>query len=160
MIKNNQSLNIRPADDSDSMFIRDLSDGAFRLFGEYGDTVLKWFESGYSTSVIIEFGHKKAGFAMLSEPFGRSGDPFCSELLAIAVSTEYRGSGLGTLLVDRITDMAFSTGVNVLFLHTATDNANAVKLFKASGFKIWQEKKKFYPMGQDAFMMAKKFQLI
>jgi len=146
---------LRSAVNSDTLFLKNLSEKAFNLFGDYGEVVLEWFESGNSRAVIDAYKDRPAGFAMLREPFDRYDLIDSSELLAIAVVSEYRGIGIGTNLVKRIEELACEMGTKILFLHTATENKYAIKLFSSSGFRTWQIKKGFYPKGQDAFVMAK-----
>lgn len=152
---NSTGIILRPADNSDNSFIRDLSDEAFKLFGDYGDVVLKWFESKYSRTVIALYEERCAGFAMLGRPFDRYDTINSSEILAIAVSPEYRSIGIGTTLLKSIHELAHEARTKMIYLHTATENSHAIKLFSSSGFRVYQVKKYFYPKGQDAFVMTK-----
>lgn len=152
---NPQKLVLRTAIDADAPFIRKISDEAFNNFGDYGDVVLKWFESEYSRTVIALYKEISAGFVMLSYPFDRYDLGNSSEMLAIAVSSEYRGMGIGSTLLKRIDELAYEMGIEIIFLHTATENNYAVKLFSGSGFTVYRIKKNFYPKGQDAFVMTK-----
>ena len=95
---------------------------------------------------------------MVSKPFSRYDQDFSSELLAIAIEADWQGKGVGKLLLAEIENAALETGITTVFLHTAVENRNARKLFSDSGYRIWQIKKNFYPEGQDACVMAKKFQ--
>lgn len=157
MIKVNKAqIKIRgSAGDSDKLFLGDLSRKAFNPFGDYGEVVSKWFESGYSRTLIATYEDRPAGFAMLGIPTDRNYPVNPSELLAIAVVSEYSGLGIGSDLIKRIEELAYETGTKMIFLHTATENKHAIKLFSNSGFKVWQKKKGFYPKGQDAFVMIK-----
>ena len=161
MHKNNEMNNapeiqIRFSSTTDSFFIRDLSEKAFKPFGKYGDVVLKWHLSGNSITVIACHDDQPLGFAMVSKPFSRYDQDNSSELLAIAIETDWQGKGIGKLILREIEKAAFKTGIAIMFLHTAVENKNARKLFSDSGYRIWQIKKKFYPEGQDACVMAKK----
>ena len=152
---NNPEIRIRFAFDSDSSFIRDLSTKAFSPFGDYGEVVLSWHNSGKSITVIACYEENPLGFAMVSSPFSRYDHNCSSELLAIAIETVWQGRGIGKLLIKRMEKIAIEAGILTIFLHTAVDNRHARKLFLDTGYRIWQIKKNFYPMGQDACIMAK-----
>ena len=155
---NKARIEIRNSDsDSDKLFIKSLSREAFNSFGDYGEVVLKWFESGFSRTVIATYKKKPAGFAMVSIPNDKNDPLNPSELLAIAVVSECSRLGIGSGLIKRVEDLACEMGAKMLFLHTATENSKAIRLFNSSGFKILRVKKRFYPMGQDAFVMIKEF---
>lgn len=155
---NKDRIKIRNSDsDSDKLFLRNLSKKAFNSFGDYGEVVLKWFESGFSRTVIATYNKRPAGFAMLSIPIDKNDLLNPSELLAIAVVSEYSRLGIGSGLIKRVEDLALEMGAKMLFLHTATENSDAIKLFSRSGFRVWRIKKGFYPKGQDAFVMTKEF---
>ena len=142
---------------SDSSFIRDLSTKAFDPFGEYGDVVFGWHVSGKSITVMACYDEKPIGFAMVSKPFRRYDLNNSSEILAIAIEPAWQGRGIGKLLIKETERAALDAGIMTVFLHTAVDNRNARKVFSDNGYKIWQIKKNFYPRGQDACVMAKKF---
>ncbi|MFC1494461.1 GNAT family N-acetyltransferase [Thermodesulfobacteriota bacterium] len=160
MIKiNNAQIKIRSAaSNSDKLFLSNLSKKAFSTFGDYEEVVLKWFESEYSRTLIATYKEIPAGFAMLSKPIDRYDPNNSAELLAIAVVSEYSRLGIGSNLTKRIDELAYETGTKMIFLHTATENKYALKLFSSSGFRVWQTKKEFYPKGQDAFVMMKEIE--
>lgn len=149
------AISLRMAQEHDESFIRELSSEAFSAFGDYGDVVLKWFKSGGSDTIIACCQEKTVGFAMISEPFSRYDIKGSSELLAIAVEEQWQGKRVGSVLLKELENMAQNKGISTVFLHTAIDNIRARRLFFHAGFRTWQVKKKFYPEGQDAIMMAK-----
>jgi ribosomal protein S18 acetylase RimI-like enzyme len=153
---NNPEIMLRLSGASDYSFIRELSTIAFRPFGDYRDVVPEWHISDKSITVIACLEETPLGFAMVSKPFSRYDQNNSSELLAIAVETLWQGKGIGKLLLLEIEKVALKAGIMTLFLHTAIDNRNARKLFTDSGYRVWQIKKGFYPLGQDAYVMAKK----
>jgi ribosomal protein S18 acetylase RimI-like enzyme len=152
----NPEIELRLSRADDSVFIRELSIVAFRPYGDYGDVVPEWHISGNSITAVACYEKAPLGFAMISKPFSRYDQNNSSELLAIAVETSWQGRGIGRFLLKEIENVALEAGIMTLFLHTAIDNRNARKLFTDSGYRVWQVKKGFYPLGQDACMMAKK----
>ena len=55
--------------------------------------------------------------------------------LGIAVSTEVRGMGVGTLLMGKIIQLALEDGYKSISLSVDPDNSNAVQLYNKMGFK-------------------------
>lgn len=159
-MNNNPEIEIRFSYNTDSFFIRALSEKAFKPFGEYGDVVERWHLSGNSITVIACHDDQPMGFAMVNKPFNRYDLNNSSELLAIALEKGWQGKGVGKRLLKKIEEAAIKAGVITMFLHTAVENRNARKLFSDSGYRIWQIKKNFYPEGQDACVMAKNFSVI
>ncbi len=141
---------------TDSAFIRDLSAKAFKPFGDYGDVVLNWYLSDRSITAVARHDRTPVGFSMVSRPLSRYDMNNASELLAIGIDQEWQGKGIGKLLLAEIEEAAKDAGIMTIFLHTAVENRNARKLFSDSGYGIWQIKRKFYPEGQDACVMAKR----
>ena len=156
-MNNSPEIKVRSSSITDSLFIRDLSTEAFKPFGEYGDVVQNWHLSENSMTVIACHENQPLGFAMVSKPFSRYDLNNSCELLAIAIETGWQGKGIGKLLMTEIEKAALKSGTTIVFLHTAVENRNARKLFSDSGYRVWQIKKNFYPKGQDACVMAKKF---
>ncbi|NLA74159.1 MAG: GNAT family N-acetyltransferase [Deltaproteobacteria bacterium] len=152
----NPEIELRFSRADDSAFIRELSIAAFSPFGDYADVVPGWHISDKSITMVACSNKTPLGFAMVSKSSGRYDQNNPGELLAIAVRDSWQRKGIGRLLLKSIENVALRAGIMTLFLHTATDNRNARKLFSDSGYRIWQIKKGFYAMGQDALVMAKK----
>jgi ribosomal-protein-alanine N-acetyltransferase len=85
--------------------------------------------------------------------------PAVSELLAIAVEPDRQHMGIGQMLLDEIEKKAASLGEKRLFLHTATENVAAQKLFIKNAYRPQETKRNFYPKGQDALMMVKEIDI-
>ena len=154
---NKPQIEVRRSAETDKLFIDNLSREAFNPFGDYGEVVVKWFDSGYSRTVVATYKEEPAGFAMMSLPFDMYNFLNASEMLAIAVSSEYRGIGVGAALLKMIDQLAYKSGAKMIFLHTAIENKNAIKLFNSAGFRVSGMKNEFYPKGQDAFVMTKEY---
>ena len=82
-------------------------------------------------------------------------EEYFSELLAIAIEPERQKRGIGEMLIRGIERKAIELNANRLFLHTATENLSARKLFTKNGYRRWGIEKNFYPAGQDAVVMVK-----
>jgi ribosomal-protein-alanine N-acetyltransferase len=97
---------------------------------------------------------RPAGFVMIGALPAEGEGQTRSEVLAIAVAPEFQCRGIGHQLLQCAQKKAIGLGEQKLFLHTATENLSAQKLFLRIGFRPVQHKARFYPSGQDALMMV------
>jgi len=67
---------------------------------------------------------------IIMDPSGKSGE------LAVTVTDEFQGVGLGTKLADHVLEIAADMGVEKVYSIMMADNARAVSLMKRMGFKI------------------------
>lgn len=76
------------------------------------------------------------------------------ELGNVAVAAEFRGKGIGRLLVDAVLDVATERGVREIFLEVRKSNAGAQNLYKTFGFYEVGKRKNYYlePV-EDALVM-------
>lgn len=134
-----------------------MSGEVFSLYGPYGRTVARWFESGLTVTLLSMVGDKPAGFVMIGAlPGDREGETR-AEVLAIAVAPGFQKRGIGKELLQCAEKRAEEWGERRLFLHTAKENHWAQKLFLKSGYRPIALKRGFYPSGQDAIMMVNEF---
>ena len=148
-------LKIRPAKAADALFIGQLSGKVFDIYGPYTDIVSRWFESDLTVTLIALMDNNRAGFAMIGNLYYNRKEEYFSELLAIAIEPERQKRGIGEMLIRGIERKAIELNANRLFLHTATENLSAQKLFTKNGYRKWGIEKNFYPAGQDAVVMVK-----
>ncbi|MBW1769229.1 MAG: GNAT family N-acetyltransferase [Deltaproteobacteria bacterium] len=146
---------IDPARASDAAFIGQLSGKVFNIYGHYKNIVSRWFELGVTATLVALMDGKPAGFAMIGRLSNDRTMQHVSELLAIAVEQEKRRMGVGEMLIMEIEREAAELDVRRLFLHTATGNLSARRLFTRNGYSPCEIKRRFYPAGQDALMMSK-----
>lgn len=72
----------------------------------------------------------------------------------IAVSSEYRGKGLGSLLLETILDAGRRKGITDFTLEVRVGNAPAVKMYEKLGFESAGIRKRFYEKPvEDAYVM-------
>ena len=150
-------IKIIPAGIQDAGYVRNLSKRVFSKYGPYDDTLTSWFLSG-TTFTIVAFEEKEpVGFAMLGRSAHDHDFSRVYELLAIAVEPEMQERGIGNRLLGAIVKKAREQKAEILLLHTSKDNSPGRKLFKKHGFVTSETKGNFYPKGQDAIMMYKRF---
>ena len=150
-------IKIIPARTKDADYIRSLSKKVFTRYGPYDDTLTGWFMSGFARTVLASAGKRPVGFAMLGRTVHDQPISRVFELLAIAVDPEMQKMGIGSRLLNEIERKAKELNAETLVLHTSADNVPGRKLFRKHGFVTAETKGHFYPEGQDALMMYKKF---
>jgi ribosomal-protein-alanine N-acetyltransferase len=148
-------VTVRLAKPEDVHYIRSLSKKVFQQYGPYDETLVNWFEAGFTVTFLALMERRPVGFAMLSGIKGLWFLLRISELLAIAVEPEKWKLGIGDLLMKEVHRRAEELEVEMLVLHTGAENLPGQKLFKKYGFIPLDIKKNFYPEGQDALMMYK-----
>ena len=151
-------VTIRPAGSLDLDFIRDLSKKVFSQYGPYDRILTDWFVSGTTITHLALIRGTPVGFAMVRIPQEKSFDELVTELVAIAVEPEKQGCGIGDLLMTEVLRLADEMQVQALILFTAVHNLAAQELFKKHGFSAWRVEKGYYDGGQDAVVMARKYE--
>ena len=129
------------------------------IYGPYGSLVSQWFATGATVTLVAFVDGVPAGFAMMGAAFQVDNTAHAAELLALAVEPEYQRRGVGTLLMQAVERAALQWGMEKLFLHTATENTPAQKLFERNGFQVHRIIEGFYPEGQDALHMGREMGL-
>jgi ribosomal protein S18 acetylase RimI-like enzyme len=151
-------LEIRPAEPSDAHFIVKLSGEVFSIYGPYERIMASWLESRVALGLIGSIRREPVAFAMMSNLPFQVNPAHVSELLAIAVVPKRQGTGIGGILLKEMEKKAAAMNMKGLFLHTATNNVAALRLFEENGYRARGTKRNFYPAGQDAIFMSKQFE--
>ena len=77
------------------------------------------------------------------------------ELVAIAISPQYQGRGIGKRLLRYMEGLSRGLGIEEILIHTAPINKAAHRLFAKNGFIKRGLVNCYYPMGQEALEMSK-----
>ena len=151
-------ITVRNSWAKDCVFILGLTSDAFKIFGEYTDSISEWMASGITETFIAEINSLPLGFSIIT-PIIITDQEYKEailgyELLAIAVKDEYRGLSVGETLLKTCLDRVSISNAHYLSLHTALDNVVAQNLFKKFRFHYGMLRHNFYPNGQDAIEMC------
>jgi len=73
---------------------------------------------------------------------------------SIAVKEEYRGKGIGTVLIKRCAEIAEKLGFDSVWLEVSVSNRTAIEVYEKSGFVIHETLKHFYGIGKHAYRMV------
>lgn len=77
-----------------------------------------------------------------------------ADVANIAVSPLHRKKGVGRRLLEELLTTAKERGVQRVFLEVRVSNAPAISLYQGFGFQTVNVRKKYYPDGEDAYLMA------
>jgi ribosomal protein S18 acetylase RimI-like enzyme len=116
---------------------------------------------------IAEQGGQLCGFAIVEWGRERSGVPSdgsssmgcTSEIVAyiqtIEVAPDRRGQGVGGELLHRVEASARAANAHLIWLHVDAENAAALRLYEAHGYRIEGRQEKYYPHGRAALICLK-----
>ncbi|HDN96200.1 MAG TPA: ribosomal-protein-alanine N-acetyltransferase [Thermoplasmatales archaeon] len=74
-------------------------------------------------------------------------------ILMLAVKKEYRGQGIGSMLLKEL--LLKFPEVRRIYLEVKVENKKAIKFYKKHGFKIKEKLDNFYTDGSSAYLMEK-----
>jgi ribosomal-protein-alanine N-acetyltransferase len=77
-----------------------------------------------------------------------------AEILNLFVSENYRGLGIGSLLMDEVIMICNQNEIENLSLEVRISNKYAIKLYEGLGFKQATVRKKYYENGEDALLLV------
>ncbi len=109
-------------------------------------------EHPYSIPLILEYEGEIAAYMICWAMFEEL------HLANIAVSRKYQRQGLGKYLMDYI-ENSLILNENSIILEVRVSNLPAIKLYEKAGFKVYFERKHFYPDGENAYVMIKELNL-
>ncbi len=76
-------------------------------------------------------------------------------ILNVAVKPCFRKSGIALSMLEKLFDLAESSGINFFYLEVSNKNKPAINLYKKLGFKELGIRKRYYEDGSDAIVMVK-----
>ncbi len=151
------SLHIRRAGLEDRIFLRELAQKVFSVYGSYDRYLTEWSDSDETVTLIGVIGDEQVGLAMLVvHPRQRSRTEAVAELLAIAVEPRFQSKGVGSMLFEKVIEEASRLPVPIVEMHlsVAEGNSRAQRLFARRGFRLIAGEG-VYPAGQRALHMVK-----
>jgi ribosomal protein S18 acetylase RimI-like enzyme len=106
---------------------------------------------------IAEEDGRMAGFAIIEWTGQRSS--ITAYIQTIEVATEARGRGVGHELLSCIEGSACAAGAGLLRLHVETENAVAIRLYEAQGYRCEGREENYYPRGRAALIYVKRLEM-
>jgi ribosomal protein S18 acetylase RimI-like enzyme len=148
----------------DRDFLESLAGEAFSAFGTYGKLLRSWSEEPGVHTYVAREDKDRVGFVMLGFYYAdHERRAVYGDVLAIAVTPDRRGSGVGRTLLRHAVEMSYQArrtlDVREVRLSVAHTNATAQKLFTSEGFREGPEARGRYDGGQEAIRMVLPLQL-
>ena len=112
--------------------------------------------------LIAENGGIFVGYIMCKSEFGFSnfkklGFVKKGHVVSVAVLPEFRGSGIGSALIEEAFKGVKEKQCDEMYLEVRCSNTDAVKLYEQLGMFVKQRLKSYYRDGEDAYMVAIEF---
>lgn len=107
------------------------------------------FESETFYGVIAEDGGEVAGYGGITVASDSA------DIDNIAVTEQYRNSGVATSILSRLIEEARGKGVKKVFLEVRVSNTPAMSLYLKEGFKGAYARTRYYSDGEDCLVMVK-----
>jgi ribosomal protein S18 acetylase RimI-like enzyme len=151
---------VREADLTDLPFILPLSRDSFSPYGHYDLSIARWFLTPGTCTFVCEKeanGKVCCGFIMFALMRDEQDGETVLEIMAIAVSKEYRRQRIGSELIKFVKQ--FSEGSTAggkrmkIRLSVAETNPAGRFFFEKCGFRVVVEAPWLYPAGQKALRM-------
>jgi len=76
-----------------------------------------------------------------------------ADILNLFVSSEYRGLGIGKLLMKEVIDICLEKNIKMLTLEVSENNIYAKKMYQDLGFIVGSVRKRYYDNKEDALLM-------
>lgn len=112
--------------------------------------------------IIAEMHGKHVGYIMCKTEFGFSnfkklGFVKKGHVVSVAVLDKFRGSGIGSALVEEAFKGVKEKQCDEMYLEVRCSNTDAVRLYEKLGMSIKQRLRSYYRDCEDAYMMAIEF---
>ena len=78
-------------------------------------------------------------------------------VVSVAVLDQFRGSGIGSALVEEAFKGVKEKQCDEMYLEVRCSNTDAVRLYEKLGMSVKQRLRSYYRDGEDAYMMAIEF---
>ena len=131
---------------SDLEEIKDVLQTDFDDFWNY-NVFKSELENGNSKYIVAKIADKIVGFAGFIPVLDEA------DISNIVVRKDFRGKKIGSLLLERLIDLANSMNLKVLNLEVRESNVPAIKLYEKFGFEVCGIRKKYYDNVENAVLM-------
>lgn len=101
---------------------------------------------------IVEYAQKVVGYGIMSAAAGEA------HILNLCIREDFRGFGLGRMLLNHLLDLSRGHRADTVFLEVRPSNVPAYRLYEQEGFAEVGMRRNYYPARdgrEDAIIMAK-----
>jgi ribosomal-protein-alanine N-acetyltransferase len=110
--------------------------------------------SSDSATWIAEEEDGTVGFGLVE--WANEGGRIVGYIQTLEVVPDKRGQGVGGELLRLIEGSARAAGARLIWLHVDAENASAIRLYEAHGYRCEGQKANYYARSRDALIYAKK----
>src|ERR1035438_9627242 len=110
-------------------------------------------DSPHAATWIAAEDGRMAGFAIVEWTEESGG--VAGYIQTIEVSPDWRGQGIGKELLRRLEGSARAAGAEDIWLHVDAENAAAIRLYEANGYRNEGREEGFYSLGRAALVYGK-----
>lgn len=103
-----------------------------------------------SDLLVADIGSKIAGYIVTMDI-----DEVTGKIIAFAVRKEFRGMGIGKMLLSAAIQKLQARGKKKITLEVRVSNVGAQELYKKFGFEVIDLIPAYYSDGEDAYLMAR-----
>ena len=132
-------LNIRDATEKDIKIVKLLEDRAFLQDAYDVDMLLTAILESDGMSVIAEFDGEPAGYSIAIGMANRKAD-----IESICVDPEFRGKGIGMMLLSSIEQKMKERGFTESVLEVREHNRSAIAMYEKAGYILVKRLTNFY----------------
>ncbi|WP_053240337.1 ribosomal protein S18-alanine N-acetyltransferase [Pyrobaculum islandicum] len=142
---------LRRCQSSDIPGIYEVEVKSFKQDDIYSIELLKFLCSycGENSYVYI-VGGKVAGYIITCV------ETNAAHIISIAVAPEYRGLGIGKMLLCTALKLLTECKTSEVFLEVRVSNTPALRLYESAGFQLVEVLKNYYSDGEDGYRMSLK----
>ncbi|MGH9600460.1 MAG: GNAT family N-acetyltransferase [Terracidiphilus sp.] len=121
----------------------------------FGRAYMRQLIASSSAAVwIAEENGRMAGFAIVD--WAEVARGVVAYIQTIELAPEHRGLGVGGELLHRLEGSARAAGARAIWLHVDAENAAAIRLYEAHGYKRKGREEHYYARGRPALIYAKR----
>jgi ribosomal protein S18 acetylase RimI-like enzyme len=145
----------RPEDPEDFAALYAIEEACFQPPLRFSRAYMRHLvrSSDAATWIAEEDPGQMAGFAVVE--WSGEARARVAYIQTIEVAPEKRRLGVGAELMRRVEQSAQSAGAAAIWLHVDAENASAIRLYEAHGYKRKGREANFYPRGRAALVYAK-----
>ena len=130
-----------------------IEEACFQPPLRFSRAYLERMVSKKNTATWIAEDGEMAGFA-ITEWYEEAG-ALIAYIQTIEVTPARRGQGVGGELMRRVESSAREAGATAIWLHVDAENARAIGLYEAHGYRREGRKANYYPRGRAALVYSK-----
>jgi ribosomal-protein-alanine N-acetyltransferase len=144
---------VRPANDSDFPILLQIDQASFPPGIAYESSELSYFiQRDGSETLVIESEGEILGFILVEVRRRKKS----ATMITLDVRAEHRRHGCATKLLVASEEILRKRRVQRYELQVDVDNSPAIEFYKKHGFETVCTLKRYYPNGNDAYLMVKR----